>query len=52
MNNTKQEYCPLSIEIKCKTYCFKSFRIDKECNNCIKYDLQGRTMVVTDNKRK
>ena len=41
--NTKQEYCPLSIEIKGKIYCFKSFSIDKECTNCIKKDdLQRR----------
>ena len=41
--NTKQDYCPLSIEIKGKIYCFKSFSIDKECTNCIKKDdLQRR----------
>lgn len=40
--NTKQEYCPLSIEIKGKTYCFKLFSLDKECTNCIKDDLQRR----------
>ena len=42
MENTKQEYCPLSIEIKSKIYCFKLFSLDKECTNCIKDDLQRR----------
>lgn len=41
-NNTKQEYCPLSIEIKGKMYCFQLFEL-KECTNCIKKDdLQRR----------
>ena len=41
--NTKQEYCPLSIEINGKIYCFKSFSLDKECTKCIKKDdLQRR----------
>ena len=41
-DNTKQEYCPLSIEIKGKTYCFKIFKLE-ECTNCIKKDdLQRR----------
>ena len=41
MNNAKQEYCPLSIEIKGKIYCFKIFKLE-ECTNCIKDDLQRR----------
>ena len=41
MKNTKQEYCPLSIEIKGKIYCFKIFKLE-ECTNCIKDDLQRR----------
>ena len=31
----KNNYCPLSIEIKGKLYCFKSFSLDKECTKCI-----------------
>lgn len=35
MEENKNNYCPLSIEIKGKTYCFKSFSLDKECTKCI-----------------
>ena len=51
MKNTKQEYCPLSIEIKGKIYCFKSFSIDKKCTNCIKDELQGRDISTKHSKR-
>ena len=42
MENTKQEYCPLSVEIKGKIYCCTGFEDIKECTNCIKNDLQRR----------
>lgn len=47
----KEKYCPLSIEIRGKIYCFKTLSIDKECNNCVNHELQRRTMVTTDHKR-
>lgn len=50
-DNTKQEYCPLSIEIKGKTYCFKTLKLDKECNNCIKDDSQRRDISDKYSKR-
>lgn len=36
MNEIISKDCPLSVEIKGKTYCFKSLGLDKECTNCIK----------------
>ena len=47
----KEKYCPLSIEIRGKTYCFKMLSIDKECNNCIKNDLQRRNISTEHSKR-
>ena len=55
MGEREGEYCPLSVEIRGKVYCFTGFGDGKECNHCTdrirKHDLQRGTMAITDSKR-